>query len=157
MSAYTIIPAVVDRLVAEGLEHPCVLLPGSGDRYLHTVLGYGMNQDLPEGDLPPGEFPDPSLDIALPGERWCDVTHRRKRYDELVDLVDGGGVTTIDEAITANLDLAGLMEDYFCQMQPDECSIAFEVLRSLKVCDPCLLYTSPSPRDGLLSRMPSSA
>ena len=24
------------------------------------------------------------------------------------------------------------------------------------VCD-CLLYTSPSPRDGLLSRMPSSA
>ena len=28
------------------------------------------------------------------------------------------------------------------------------------LCDPnktCLLYTSPSPRDGLLSRMPSSA
>ena len=25
------------------------------------------------------------------------------------------------------------------------------------VLDPCLLYTSPSPRDGLLSRMPSSA
>ena len=25
------------------------------------------------------------------------------------------------------------------------------------VCDACLLYTSPSPRDGLLSRMPSSA
>ena len=24
-------------------------------------------------------------------------------------------------------------------------------------CRPCLLYTSPSPRDGLLSRMPSSA
>ena len=25
------------------------------------------------------------------------------------------------------------------------------------VCNHCLLYTSPSPRDGLLSRMPSSA
>ena len=25
------------------------------------------------------------------------------------------------------------------------------------LCEPCLLYTSPSPRDGLLSRMPSSA
>ena len=24
-------------------------------------------------------------------------------------------------------------------------------------CENCLLYTSPSPRDGLLSRMPSSA
>ena len=27
----------------------------------------------------------------------------------------------------------------------------------LDVMDTCLLYTSPSPRDGLLSRMPSSA
>ena len=27
----------------------------------------------------------------------------------------------------------------------------------LDVREPCLLYTSPSPRDGLLSRMPSSA
>ena len=26
-----------------------------------------------------------------------------------------------------------------------------------KRCETCLLYTSPSPRDGLLSRMPSSA
>ena len=26
-----------------------------------------------------------------------------------------------------------------------------------KIPEPCLLYTSPSPRDGLLSRMPSSA
>ena len=25
------------------------------------------------------------------------------------------------------------------------------------LCTDCLLYTSPSPRDGLLSRMPSSA
>ena len=28
---------------------------------------------------------------------------------------------------------------------------------SATVLPPCLLYTSPSPRDGLLSRMPSSA
>ena len=27
----------------------------------------------------------------------------------------------------------------------------------IRVKDPCLLYTYPSPRDGLLSRMPSSA
>ena len=31
----------------------------------------------------------------------------------------------------------------------------FEVPKRYK--EPCLLYTSPSPRDGLLSRMPSSA
>ena len=42
----------------------------------------------------------------------------------------------INDAVTANLDLAGLMEDYLSQMTPDECEIAFEVLRSLTVCDP---------------------
>ena len=30
-------------------------------------------------------------------------------------------------------------------------------LKKHKHIQPCLLYTSPSPRDGLLSRMPSSA
>ena len=30
-------------------------------------------------------------------------------------------------------------------------------IRENGLIQPCLLYTSPSPRDGLLSRMPSSA
>ena len=32
-----------------------------------------------------------------------------------------------------------------------------EMLQELTLYALCLLYTSPSPRDGLLSRMPSSA
>ena len=32
-----------------------------------------------------------------------------------------------------------------------------QIVNSLKWIGICLLYTSPSPRDGLLSRMPSSA
>ena len=35
--------------------------------------------------------------------------------------------------------------------------INFTALRMQELNSPCLLYTSPSPRDGLLSRMPSSA
>ena len=31
------------------------------------------------------------------------------------------------------------------------------LLRQIRISGTCLLYTSPSPRDGLLSRMPSSA
>ena len=31
------------------------------------------------------------------------------------------------------------------------------IVSELEACHSCLLYTSPSPRDGLLSRMPSSA
>ena len=34
---------------------------------------------------------------------------------------------------------------------------ATNLIRIIQETQPCLLYTSPSPRDGLLSRMPSSA
>ena len=44
---------------------------------------------------------------------------------------------------------------------PTECPVMMSVMRQLfekiDTDDICLLYTSPSPRDGLLSRMPSSA
>ena len=33
----------------------------------------------------------------------------------------------------------------------------WDLIRKIKLLEACLLYTSPSPRDGLLSRMPSSA
>ena len=35
--------------------------------------------------------------------------------------------------------------------------IVCKIIKSQKHPNACLLYTSPSPRDGLLSRMPSSA
>ena len=43
-------------------------------------------------------------------------------------------------------------DDQVAELIVDEDSSAYENLSSS-----CLLYTSPSPRDGLLSRMPSSA
>ena len=41
--------------------------------------------------------------------------------------------------------------DWYRRLRKKDYSVFFEELNS------CLLYTSPSPRDGLLSRMPSSA
>ena len=40
---------------------------------------------------------------------------------------------------------------------PSNIGAFYGFLVSLALILPCLLYTSPSPRDGLLSRMPSSA
>ncbi len=137
MATSAIIPALVDRLVGAGLDDPCELLPNSGEEYLHDAMSYGVGVPLPEGDLPPSEFPDTALDIALPGERWCDVTHRRKRYVEQKDLVNSGGVAEINDAITQNLDLAALLADYLYTLSStDECQRVFEVLRSLTICDP---------------------
>ena len=50
--------------------------------------------------------------------------------------------TKVEEAIKA-LELKGNVEDG---------QIIYE-----EICEACLLYTSPSPRDATLSRMPSSA
>ena len=55
--------------------------------------------------------------------------------------------------------------DYYLQIKllsPVNCKNFYSALRFLRKSffgqlSVCLLYTSPSPRDGLLSRMPSSA
>jgi len=45
-------------------------------------------------------------------------------------------------------------EEFKCSLEQMEAFLISSVREELKS---CLLYTSPSPRDGLLSRMPSSA
>ena len=52
--------------------------------------------------------------------------------------------------------LLGLREGY--KESADKLvEIALENANNIKILDTCLLYTSPSPRDRSLSRMPSSA
>ena len=52
-----------------------------------------------------------------------------------------------------------LLSRYSCDVDHNTLSGTGEMLRAQRSDDntSCLLYTSPSPRDGLLSRMPSSA
>ena len=64
--------------------------------------------------------------------------------DPLRDLLDGNISAEELEAIRASPDLRKLA----LRMYGDSV---------LELLGDCLLYTSPSPRDGLLSRMPSSA
>ena len=162
MAASTILPAVADRLVAAGLDDPTLLLVGSGDAYLHDSNAHGVK--LPtsgetggrgDGDLPPVgdawpwqwhsgdpaeyvELPPPGEHLALPGERWCDVVHRRERYRRQAEMLsDPQRTWTVDDAITENLDLPELLRDYLSQLSnAAECDAAFEALRSLTVCDP---------------------
>ena len=45
---------------------------------------------------------------------------------------------------------------YTCGIRSNEKEVLDKKIKLIKT-NSCLLYTSPSPRDGLLSRMPSSA
>ena len=75
-------------------------------------------------------------------------TCTKERYEELADMPNLFEVTTFYAAPVRTKDLT--YEE------------VVEIIKDLpfnnsRVMDACLLYTSPSPRDGLLSRMPSSA
>ena len=67
--------------------------------------------------------------------------HGVKSYDIQLELVDHFATKLEQE-----------WENY-----PEGSTFEQKVLVIYEQLRPCLLYTSPSPRDGLLSRMPSSA
>ena len=50
-----------------------------------------------------------------------------------------------------------LLIDYIEDYEPGQYAVGYKCVSYREEFFACLLYTSPSPRDGLLSRMPSSA
>ena len=79
-----------------------------------------------------------------------------------IALMGGSGLTAATENAILNANyVATVLDPYFPVLYTGargrvghECIID---LRPITKSTGCLLYTSPSPRDGLLSRMPSSA
>ena len=66
---------------------------------------------------------------------------------------DGTGVVTDNVKMSSNPPDDNAIEE---AVKIKEAGKATEII-AVTVGEDCLLYTSPSPRDGLLSRMPSSA
>ena len=98
--------------------------------------------------LQDGEHRVLELSDPLSAHGAADVQHE---YSVLGDGDHGVGGDEVDKVSVQDLDLIGLI-----------LPVNIIVNCQLTSCDPirgvsCLLYTSPSPRDGLLSRMPSSA
>ena len=62
-----------------------------------------------------------------------------------------------EAAIGPAYDIAQIFQDPQYQARHDIVSLNDDDLGKIRMTGACLLYTSPSPRDGLLSRMPSSA
>ena len=87
-------------------------------------------------------------------KRKADITRKTKETSIKVELnIDGKGQYKIDTGI-------GFL-DHMLEQLSKHSSIDLKVKAKgdthIDLHHTCLLYTSPSPRDGLLSRMPSSA
>ena len=89
----------------------------------------------------------------------------RQRVEQKLEELAGGFIDIDDLFCAYRKAKADLFFDRsqatavaFCRYEDDLANNLLRLLERLKdEKNPCLLYTSPSPRDGLLSRMPSSA
>ena len=94
-------------------------------------------------DVNPGEV------VAIVGESGCG---KSVTAQTLIGLTRSPNATISGTATFGGRDLIGMPDDELRTLRGEHIAMVFQ--------DPmtsCLLYTSPSPRDGLLSRMPSSA
>ena len=78
-----------------------------------------------------------------------DGSYKRGKNNKQLNVL-GGDLEPCVSDHDKNEIVTGFYRDNCCNTGPDDFGLH-------TVCCICLLYTSPSPRDGLLSRMPSSA
>ena len=96
------------------------------------------------------------IDVSLPGKSAFEVKREINSHEDLKGLefvLMSGAYEKVDDAQVTEL---GFHTKLTKPIDPAELR---KILNKIlgKTSSSCLLYTSPSPRDGLLSRMPSSA
>ena len=107
------------------------------------------------------DFTKRVIDVAKKNNIDPDALNRRvsaaiEGFDDLTMPQTVNGVTT-NVAIPDAQEIVDDMSKWYKEMGVTEQDIGLINGALREVYLPCLLYTSPSPRDGLLSRMPSSA
>ena len=145
MTSATVIPALLDRL--DIADDPMELLLEEPERYIYDSISYGIHEALPD-DIAAGAA-DPTLivdkdwfeksphHIGLPGETWWETIDRHRHYRELRKRVEKGEIRTVDDAITANLDLRTLITDFLGMLKPIESvESAYRTLQGLTILDP---------------------
>jgi hypothetical protein len=123
----TVIPFLFDaarpkcKIAFENPKGPTVwdLLKSDPERYIYPALLHGKDKPLP-ANIAAGlddvsqraswNKPAPA-EFALPTEIWREVVARRKRCDELVAKLTGGGVRDINDLITLNLNSRQFAQD----------------------------------------------
>jgi len=145
MTSVTVIPALLDRL--DMADDPMDLLSVDPERYIYDSISYGITEELPD-DIAAGAA-NPALivdedwfersppNIGLPGETWWETIDRHRHYRELRKRVSEGKIHTVDDAITANLDLRTLVIDFLGMLTPIESvKSAYQTLQKITILDP---------------------
>ena len=137
---------------------------GSGDNKAGVITHYQVVKDLIK-DLPVNIkiFIEGEEEIGSPTMEQFIIENKKDLEADVIVIADSGNIKSGLPTVTTSL--RGLVDGTIVVEQPMNAvhsglgggivPDAFMILS--KIISSCLLYTSPSPRDGLLSRMPSSA
>ena len=121
------------------------LLRVDPDRYIYPVVKKGIEYSLPQ-NIAAGlddvsrrtEWNRSAAEtFALPDETWREVIARRKHYEQIHSIVESGGIHSINDLMSSNLDIQQFVQDVieYCK-QPALLLAVYESLVQITVLDP---------------------
>lgn len=144
MTASTLLPVFLERLQAKTGINPWEYVTKDPTAYLWDSLRHGSAEPLPDAiQAQRTTFPRPAWKAkapethGLPGETWWEAEQRRENYIRLLDLARSGAISSVDEAVTCNIDMESLATAVLDGMDsPANVVSAWRILTDLKVVDP---------------------
>jgi hypothetical protein len=145
MTSNTLIPVFLERLIERTGVNPWLCLMADPERYIWSSIAHGSECDPPAEIVAEAEtWPRPSWDasrpgedLALPSESWWEVMDRRRYHQDLQERMRTGGIDSVSDAVTANIDLETLAVDVIDRLDnPEDVLVAWNVLTEISVLDP---------------------
>ncbi|MCT1605395.1 Eco57I restriction-modification methylase domain-containing protein [Dermacoccus nishinomiyaensis] len=144
MTSSTLLPVFLERLQQKTGINPWDYVVKDPAAFLWDSLAFGLEAPTPpdvEGQrdtYPRPAWKERAPDThGLPGETWWEVERRRATYTQLLDRAKKGEIGSVDEAVSANLDLHTLATAVIDGIDsPADAVDAWRILTSLKIVDP---------------------
>lgn len=143
MTSSTVVPVVLERFERNGFQ-VWPMLAENPDRYIWDGLAFGAATAFPAAvederlsDSRPAWSGVATDDVGLPGERWWETDYRRQQYSGLRAALASGNISSVDAAVSANIDLETLAIDVVDSVrEPEAIYQMWQTLTSLRIIDP---------------------
>ncbi|WP_143466000.1 Eco57I restriction-modification methylase domain-containing protein [Leifsonia sp. NCR5] len=143
MTRSALLPVIVSRLEKIGVA-VWDLLPTDPERYIWDSLRHGIEHPMPSGieaerisHRRPSWLGEVGSQYALPGESWWEIDARRDYLAGTRDLLATGKITTVDAAVSANINIEAIAVDAIKRVtDPSKLRSIWVALTELHVIDP---------------------
>lgn len=143
MTRATLLPVITSHLEKIGVP-VWDLLAADPERYIWDSLRHGTEHQIPPeveservSHRRPSWLGEVDGQYALPGESWWEIDARRDYLAAIRDLLSAGQVTTVDAAVSANINIETLTVDAIKRVtDPAKLRSIWTALTELHIIDP---------------------